>query len=107
MYLHPILLTSFIKIPVSIFFRIDYLCHVMPRTKYKFNPDSLSFDRISLGIKELLLRFLAYFIGSIIVALIYWVVFAAFLIPPGESAPTGGGTVDDSVRPYSKGDGQY
>lgn len=58
----------------------------MPRTKYKFNPDSLSFDRISLGIKELLLRFLAYFIGSVIVAVIYWVVFAAFFDSPREKA---------------------
>jgi murein DD-endopeptidase MepM/ murein hydrolase activator NlpD len=58
----------------------------MPRTKYKFNPDSLSFDKVSLGIKALLLRFLAYFTGSIIVAVIYWVIFAAFFDSPKEKA---------------------
>ena len=58
----------------------------MPRTKYKFNPDSLSFDKVRLGVKALLLRFLAYFTGSIIVAVIYWVIFAAFFDSPREKA---------------------
>ena len=58
----------------------------MPRTKYKFNPDSLSFDKVRLGVKALLLRFLAYFTGSIIVALIYWVIFSAFFDSPKEKA---------------------
>ena len=58
----------------------------MPQTKYKFNPDSLSFDKIRLGIRALLLRFLAYFIGSVLVALIYWVVFASFFDSPKEKA---------------------
>ena len=58
----------------------------MPRTKYKFNPDSLSFDRVRLGVKAILLRFLAYFIGTIIVAVIYWVIFATFFDSPKEKA---------------------
>ncbi|TAL64640.1 MAG: M23 family metallopeptidase [Bacteroidetes bacterium] len=58
----------------------------MPRTKYKFNPDSLSFDKVRLGVKALLLRFLAYFTGSIIIALLYWVIFAAFFDSPKEKA---------------------
>jgi murein DD-endopeptidase MepM/ murein hydrolase activator NlpD len=58
----------------------------MPRTKYKFNQESLSFDRIRLGIGELLLRFLAYFTGSVIIAVIYWIIFAAFFDSPKEKA---------------------
>jgi murein DD-endopeptidase MepM/ murein hydrolase activator NlpD len=58
----------------------------MARTKYKFNPESLSFDRISLGVKALLLRFLAYFIGSIIIAVIYSFIFAFFIDSPKEKA---------------------
>ena len=58
----------------------------MPPTKYKFNPDSLSFDKIRLGIKTLLFRSLAYFIGSVFVALIYWIIFAAFFDSPKEKA---------------------
>lgn len=58
----------------------------MPRTKYKFNPDSLSFDRVRLGLKTLIFRFMAYFVGSVIVALCYWVIFAAFFDSPREKA---------------------
>jgi murein DD-endopeptidase MepM/ murein hydrolase activator NlpD len=58
----------------------------MTPTKYKFNPESLSFDRIKLGLWELLLRFLAYFTGSVIIAVIYWIIFAAFFDSPKEKA---------------------
>jgi hypothetical protein len=58
----------------------------MPRTKYKFNPESLSFDKIRLGFKTLAFRFFAYFLGSVIIALGYWVVFAAFFDSPREKA---------------------
>ncbi len=58
----------------------------MPRTKYKFNPDSLSFDRITLGMKEFLLRSLAYLIGSVLIALVYWIIFAALFDSPKEKA---------------------
>jgi murein DD-endopeptidase MepM/ murein hydrolase activator NlpD len=58
----------------------------MPPTKYKFNPDSLSFDKIRLGIGALLLRFLAYFVGSVLVAVLYWIIFAAFFDSPKEKA---------------------
>jgi len=58
----------------------------MPRTKYKFNPDSLSFDKIRLGIGEMLLRFLAYLVGSVLIAVFYWIIFAAFFDSPKEKA---------------------
>jgi murein DD-endopeptidase MepM/ murein hydrolase activator NlpD len=58
----------------------------MLRPKYKFNPESLSFDKVRLGIRDLMLRFLAYFIGSIIIAFVYWVIFAAFFDSPKEKA---------------------
>ena len=58
----------------------------MPRTHYKFNPESLSYDRVSLGVRTLLFRFLAYFVGSLIVALVYWVIYAAFFDSPKEKA---------------------
>jgi murein DD-endopeptidase MepM/ murein hydrolase activator NlpD len=58
----------------------------MPRTKYKFNPESLSFDRVSLGVRELLFRFLAYFVGSVLIALLYWAIFASLFDSPKEKA---------------------
>jgi murein DD-endopeptidase MepM/ murein hydrolase activator NlpD len=58
----------------------------MPRTKYKFNPESLSFDRVRLGLRALVFRFLAYFVGSVLVALLYWVIFASLFDSPKEKA---------------------
>jgi murein DD-endopeptidase MepM/ murein hydrolase activator NlpD len=58
----------------------------MAGTKYKFNPDSLSFDRISLGFRAILMRMLAYLVGSLIIAFIYALIFAAFIDSPKEKA---------------------
>jgi murein DD-endopeptidase MepM/ murein hydrolase activator NlpD len=58
----------------------------MPPTKYKFDPDSLSFDKIRIGIKKLLLRFLAWFVGSMMIAVIYWALFSSFFESPKEKA---------------------
>ena len=58
----------------------------MARAKYKFNPESLSFDKIRLGFRDVVLRFLAYFIGSVFVALIYGVILALFVDSPKEKA---------------------
>ena len=49
-------------------------------------PNPLVLTGSRLGFKNLLFRFLAYFIGSIIVALGYWVIFAAFFDSPREKA---------------------
>lgn len=56
----------------------------MAKTKYKFNPESLSFDKIRLGVREVLLRSLAYIIGSMILAVIYSFIFALFIDSPKE-----------------------
>jgi murein DD-endopeptidase MepM/ murein hydrolase activator NlpD len=58
----------------------------MPRTRYKFNSESLSFDRIKLGFRDIILRFLAYFVGSLMLALVYWLIMAAFFDSPKEKA---------------------
>jgi hypothetical protein len=58
----------------------------MPRTKYKFNPESLSFDKVSLGVRQLLLRALVFFTGSLLIAFVYWIIFATFFDSPKEKA---------------------
>ncbi len=58
----------------------------MAHTRYKFNPDSLSFDKIRLGIKAVMLRLLAYFIGSLMIAVVYGFIFAIFVDSPKEKA---------------------
>jgi len=58
----------------------------MPNSRYKFNPESLSFDKIKLGFRAVLLRSLAYLVASILVALIYYIIFAIFFDSPKEKA---------------------
>ncbi len=58
----------------------------MPKTKYKFNPDSLSFDKIRLGFSQLLVRFFAYFLGSVFLAALYGLAFAYIFDSPEEKA---------------------
>jgi len=58
----------------------------MPNSRYKFNPESLSFDKIRLGLGAILLRGLAYLVGSLLIAVLYYVLFAAFFDSPKEKA---------------------
>ncbi|MFO7621899.1 MAG: M23 family metallopeptidase [Bacteroidales bacterium] len=58
----------------------------MANTRYKFNPDSLSFDKVRLSYKAVLLRFLAYFVGSLIVAAVYGFIFTILFDSPEEKA---------------------
>ncbi len=56
------------------------------KPKYKFNHETLSFDKMRLGIKELILKSLAYFAGSVFLAIIYLVLFASVFDSPREKA---------------------
>ena len=56
----------------------------MGKTRYKFNPESLSFDKVRLGFRDIMLRFLAYFIGSVLIAIIYGFILAVFIDSPKE-----------------------
>ncbi len=58
----------------------------MARIKYKFNPESLSYDKIKLGFKSLMLRGLAYFIGSVLLAGLYGLILAYLIDSPEEKA---------------------
>jgi hypothetical protein len=58
----------------------------MAKTRYKFNPDSLSFDKVRLSYKAVLLRSLAYFVGSLIIAAIYGFIFTILFDSPEEKA---------------------
>jgi murein DD-endopeptidase MepM/ murein hydrolase activator NlpD len=58
----------------------------MAKPKYKFNPESLSFDKIRLGARDILMRFLAFIVGSLIIAGIYSLIFSMFFDSPKEKA---------------------
>ncbi len=56
----------------------------MAKVKYKYNPESLSFDRINVTFRERFLRFLAYFTGSLLLAVIYGLIFTYLFDSPKE-----------------------
>ncbi len=58
----------------------------MKNPKYKFNPDSLSFDRISLGVRDIFLRTLAILIGSVMIAVVFNFLYGLFFDSPKEKA---------------------
>jgi murein DD-endopeptidase MepM/ murein hydrolase activator NlpD len=56
----------------------------MPKSRYRFNPESLSFDKVRLGFRDVLLRGLAYLVGSLLIAVVYYLIFASFFDSPKE-----------------------
>jgi hypothetical protein len=56
----------------------------MPKTKYKFNHETLSFDRIRLGLRQTFLRLFGYFVASLILAGIYGFIFMFIFDSPQE-----------------------
>lgn len=58
----------------------------MPRIKYKFNHESLSYDKVTLGIKAILVRLFGLLMGSVVIAVIYWAIFASLFDSPKEKA---------------------
>ena len=54
------------------------------KKKYKFNSESLSFDEVKLSLRNILIRFSAYFIGSVFVAIVYWLIFVMIFDSPKE-----------------------
>ena len=56
----------------------------MAKVKYKYNPHSLSFDKIKMSLRERSLRFIAFLTGSVILALLYGAIFTLLFDSPKE-----------------------
>jgi murein DD-endopeptidase MepM/ murein hydrolase activator NlpD len=56
----------------------------MAKQKYKFNPELLKYDEISLSFRDKFLNFLAYLSTSIVLAVVYFLVFSYFFDLPKE-----------------------
>lgn len=56
----------------------------MSKSKYKFNPESLSFDKIELSLKKKILKYLPHFFTSLGGSLVLFIVFAYFIDSPKE-----------------------
>lgn len=58
----------------------------MPKYQYKFNPESLNYDKIERTSKQKFYKFLSYILTSIFFALIIIVIFSIFFDTPEEKA---------------------
>jgi murein DD-endopeptidase MepM/ murein hydrolase activator NlpD len=56
----------------------------MAKHKYKFNPESLSYIKVTRNIKQKTGQFLTYFAASIVLAVIYFWIFGSFFDSPKE-----------------------
>ncbi|MDZ7738622.1 MAG: M23 family metallopeptidase [Bacteroidales bacterium] len=56
----------------------------MAKTKYKYNPESLAFEKVKRTSGERFLRFMAYFTGSVILAVLYGALFTYVFDSPKE-----------------------
>jgi len=58
----------------------------MAKEKFKYNPESLSFDKIRLSFWDKTVRFFTYFLASVLLAILYAVVFTLLFDSPKEKA---------------------
>ena len=58
----------------------------MAKPKYKFNPESLSFDKIRLGARAIFLRTLAYLVASVLIGIVLNFLYGIFFDTPKEKA---------------------
>jgi murein DD-endopeptidase MepM/ murein hydrolase activator NlpD len=56
----------------------------MAKHKYKFNPESLSYTKIAKSTKQKVYIFRTYFSASIVLSVLYFIVFSAFFDSPKE-----------------------
>ena len=56
----------------------------MLNTKYRFNRETVSFEKVKLSLKAILIRLFAYFTGSVVVAVFYWLIFVMIFDSPKE-----------------------
>jgi len=56
----------------------------MAKVKYRYNPETLSYDVITTSVKENLKRFAISFIASIVIAVIYFAVYSYYYDTPKE-----------------------
>ena len=56
----------------------------MRKSKYHFNPESLSFDKVRLSLRTKLVRGVTYFFASGVIAVVYYIVYSFFFDTPVE-----------------------
>lgn len=63
----------------------EYLCTAMPKTKYKYNPNNLSYEEVSVGIGMRVLKLLLWLAPSLLVGILFSFVFSKQINSPREN----------------------
>ncbi|HEY4788810.1 MAG TPA: M23 family metallopeptidase [Bacteroidales bacterium] len=58
----------------------------MAKVKYRFNPESLSFDKVRTSFKIWIVKAFTFFTASIVISIIYYVIFSYFFDSPKEKS---------------------
>lgn len=58
----------------------------MAKVKYRFNPESLSFDKVRTSFQAWIIKAFTFFTASIVISVIYYVIFSYFFDSPKEKA---------------------
>lgn len=58
----------------------------MPRVKYRFNQESLSFDKVRISFRFWLLKAFTFFTASIVISVIYYLIFSHYFDSPKEKS---------------------
>jgi murein DD-endopeptidase MepM/ murein hydrolase activator NlpD len=58
----------------------------MPRVKYRFNPESLSYDKVKTSFRFWILKAFTFFTASIVIFIIYLLIFQHFFDSPKEKS---------------------
>jgi murein DD-endopeptidase MepM/ murein hydrolase activator NlpD len=58
----------------------------MAKINYRFNPESLSFDKIGTSFRNWILKAFTYFTASIVIAVLYYMIFSHYFDSPKEKA---------------------
>ncbi|MBO7523528.1 MAG: M23 family metallopeptidase, partial [Bacteroidales bacterium] len=58
----------------------------MGKSRYKFNPDTLNFDKIRPKVKRIFLKITSFFVLSLFLALIYYVIWSVIVDTPKEKS---------------------
>ena len=56
----------------------------MEKYKYKYNPRTVSYEKVELTLKDKFMRFLTYFAATLVLAVLYNLIFSAFFNTPKE-----------------------
>jgi murein DD-endopeptidase MepM/ murein hydrolase activator NlpD len=56
----------------------------MAKVKYRFNPESLSFDKVRTSFKVWIVKSFTFFSASIVISIIYYIIFSYFFDSPKE-----------------------